>query len=180
MAENGIAGNASDDVKRHLSDPARVFLGKGSHANDKLFGAGIIKRMVVREISILDKAEEPRKKEGRVVIEVVNHEDMLNGIGNTHGGCVAFLIDICSTMAIMALGLATGKNEIVTNVSQSLNIVFHSPAATGDVLRLVNTTLTLGSRALSARTEIWSETNHRLVASGTHIKMVPSPPKSNL
>lgn len=69
----------------------------------------------------------------------------------------------------------------------------------GDQLRIVSTTLTLGARILSARTEvrkklenwipdfdslplsqIWSLVHHRLVASGTHMKMQPSLPKHSL
>ncbi|KAK6971335.1 hypothetical protein R3P38DRAFT_3242698 [Favolaschia claudopus] len=42
----------------------------------------------------------------------------------------------------------------VFTVSQSLNVVFHAPAALGETLRIVNTTLTVGSRAMSARTEV--------------------------
>ncbi|KAJ7839312.1 hypothetical protein B0H13DRAFT_1454238, partial [Mycena leptocephala] len=49
----------------------------------------------------------------------------------------------------------------------------HSPATVGETLRIVNTTMTVGARALSARTEIWNATKHRLVASGVHIKMKP-------
>ena len=78
MTEHDIAGNAPEDVKRTLRDPARIFLGRqGLNDNNfklNLFGASIIKRMVVKEISIVDKSEEPRKKEGRVVLEVVNKE----------------------------------------------------------------------------------------------------------
>ena len=71
----------------------------------------------------------------------------------------------------------------------------------GDRIRLVNTTLTVGSRVESVRTEasiiyffylqvspikyfcfpwadikIWNVTHHRLVASGVHVKMPPSQP----
>src|ERR1700761_1357756 len=65
----------------------------------------------------------------------------------------------------------------------------------GDKLRIVNTSIAIGARALSARAEacsnipllllsltyeaeqIWNVTKHRLVASGVHIKMQPSPAK---
>ncbi|KAK2459954.1 hypothetical protein APHAL10511_008039 [Amanita phalloides] len=176
---SNIIGNASEDVKRIFSDPAQLFLAWRRPGGDSLFGASIVKRMVMKEVSIIDKLEEPRKREGRVICEVVTKEDMLNGAGNMHGGCAAFLIDLGSSMAIMALGLVSGAEEINT-VSQSLNIIYHAPASVGETLRIVNTTITLGSRALSARTEIWSTERHRLVASGTHVKMQPSPPKMKL
>ena len=83
-------------------------------------------------------------------------------------------------------------------------IVIHNDR--GDRIRLVNTTLTVGSRVESMQTEasiyfifilspsfddqlptplfffsladikIWNVTHHRLVASGVHIKMRPSQP----
>ncbi|KAF9553277.1 hypothetical protein CPC08DRAFT_673420 [Agrocybe pediades] len=176
-----IAGNASDDIKQLIGNPHAFLSGYRNTANSPArFGESIQKRLRVTEISIIKKAEEEKKTEGRVVVELEVGEDMLNGGGNIHGGCSAYLVDVCSTLALIALGIAN-TGELSPSVSQSLNIVYHSPAKLGDKLRLVNTTLTLGARALSARTEIWNVTHHRLVVSGTHIKMNPSPaPRSNL
>ncbi|KAJ7442131.1 HotDog domain-containing protein [Mycena galericulata] len=162
-----IAGNVDDGVKKLLSDiPALV--GARKNNSKPAFGDSILQRLVVTHASLEPKAEEPLKKEGRIVCELDVTEDMLNGGGNVHGGCSAFLIDICSTFAIMVY------QPEGFNVSQSLNIVYHSPATLGEKLRIVNTTLTVGARAMSARTEIWNATQHRLVASGVHIKMQPS------
>ncbi|PFH46565.1 hypothetical protein AMATHDRAFT_154507 [Amanita thiersii Skay4041] len=170
-----IAGNAPDEVKQLIGNLMFIFSGhrKG------LFSSSIVNRMVVTEVSIIEKSEEPLKKEGRVVCELETKEDMLNGGGAIHGGCSAFLIDICSTLAIMTLSMANTGGPLDT-VSQSLNIVYHSPAVSGDKLRIVNSTMTLGARAVSARTEIWNDTHRRLVASGTHVKMQPSKPKASL
>lgn len=68
-----IIGNASEDVKRLIGDPVPIFLGKRS-IRDGSFGASIIKRLIVKEVSVVDKFEEPRKKEGRVVCEVIAKE----------------------------------------------------------------------------------------------------------
>ncbi|KAF8871375.1 HotDog domain-containing protein [Gymnopilus junonius] len=170
-----IAGNASDDIKRFLG----IILTSPRKERSPAFAESIQRRLKVTEVSINKKAEEERKTEARVVLELEVSEDMLNGGGNIHGGCSAFLVDTCSTLALIALGMAN-TGEFSPSVSQSLNIVYHSPAQLGDKLRLVNTTLTLGARAHSARTEIWTITHHRLVVSGTHVKMAPSTPKSNL
>ncbi|KAJ7145850.1 HotDog domain-containing protein [Mycena epipterygia] len=163
-----ISGNADDGVKEFLSNLSNSF---GKRFNQKpAFGNSILARMVVTEASVNKKAEEPLKEEGRVVCELIVTEDMLNGGGNVHGGCSAYLIDMCSTLALIVVHQGM-------NVSQSLNIVYHSPAGLGEKLRIVNTTMTVGARAVSARTEIWNATHHRLVASGVHIKMQPSAPK---
>ncbi|KAG6875458.1 hypothetical protein C0992_003768 [Termitomyces sp. T32_za158] len=177
-----VAGNVPDHVKAIVSNMSRYYLpGHNLKVSGPIFGASIAKRLEVTEASVLQKAEEPSKTEGRMVCELTVEEDMLNGGGNIHGGCSAFLIDICSSMPITMLRLAT-TGEYEYSVSQSLNIVYHSPAGLGDRIRLVSTTLTIGGRVVSARTEIWNVTHHRLVASGVHIKMKPSagPTKANL
>ena len=71
---------------------------------------------------------------------------MLNGGGFIHGGCSAFLVDLydsqstpslslgsndvarTSTLCLMSLGMAT-KGKVIPGVSQTLNLVYHSPAA---------------------------------------------------
>ncbi|KAF9480193.1 hypothetical protein BDN70DRAFT_877948 [Pholiota conissans] len=172
-----IGGNAPDEIKRLLGNPRAfwaTFLKPGQRPLNS-FGKAISDRMKVTELSIISKAEEPNKLEGRAVLELEVWEDMVNNGGNIHGGCSAFLIDMASTFALTVLNVyETGK--VHPSVSQALNVVYHSPAAIGEKLRLVNTTLTIGKRAESVRTEIWNVTHRRLVASGVHIKMLPSPP----
>jgi len=175
-----VSGNASENVKSLIASPTLYLSSQVGGPQGPLFGGAILKRVVVTEVSVNEKAEEPQRLEGRVVCEIEVEEDMVNGGGNIHGGCSAFLIDMCSTMSLVALKLAT-SGECQGGVSQSLNIVYHSPARVGEKLRLVNTTLTMGARAFSARTEMWSLAHHRLVASGVHIKMQSSSgPKANL
>ncbi|KAF5388333.1 hypothetical protein D9615_000806 [Tricholomella constricta] len=174
-----ISGNAPKHVKAAVANTSMFYAHHIEGVTGPIFGESITKRMVVTEVSVDKKLEEPSRLEGRVVCELTVDEDMINGGGNIHGGCSAFLIDVCSSMALMALRM-TNTGELYGSVSQSLNVVYHSPAGLGDKLRLVNTTMTLGARAHSARTEIWNATHHRLVSSGVHIKMQPSPPKANL
>ena len=82
-----ITGNASDDIKRTIGNPADFFQTyrvedlTGSHASSSIvFGGSILKRMKVVEISLNRKAEEEKKMEARVVIEldVVEGQYMLN------------------------------------------------------------------------------------------------------
>ncbi|KAF9261912.1 hypothetical protein L218DRAFT_960866 [Marasmius fiardii PR-910] len=171
-----VFGNAPDEIKRIIAYPTISMLPiDGQYENGTGYSDEVAKRIVVTEVSILSHPEEPSKSIGRVVCELKVHEDMINRSRTVHGGCSAYLVDVCSSLALTALALANVGT--VDHVSQSLNMVYHSPAAVGDKLRVVNTTMTMGSRAMSARTEIWNETHHRLVASGVHIKMQPSGPK---
>ncbi|KAG1873621.1 HotDog domain-containing protein [Suillus subalutaceus] len=182
MDPSQVEGNASSEVKHTLLGALQSMrLSHISQSTDKPFRgfeAEFASRLQLTEVSILSKAEEPEKFEGRVVIQVTVDEEMLNSAKNMHGGCSAMMIDICSTMPIYVLGASTSGYGVF-GVSQSLNIVYHSPALSGDKLRIVSTTLAVGSRALSSRCEIWNVTRHRLVASAVHIKMVPSEPKAS-
>lgn len=177
-----VEGNASSEVKHKLlralqsMQPSHIsrLTGKPFRGFETEFAS----RLQLTEVSLLSKAEEPEKFEGRVVLQVIVDEEMLNVVKHMHGGCSAMMIDICSTMPIYVLGASTSGHGVF-GVSQSLNIVYHSPALWGDKLRIVSTTLAIGSRALSSRCEIWNVTRHRLVASAVHIKMVPSEPKAS-
>jgi acyl-coenzyme A thioesterase 13 len=73
-----ISGNASDDIKRILSNPGRFYRRLQLLENTPpMFGDSIQTHMVVTEISINNKAEEPKKVEGRVVLEL----DVAEGMG---------------------------------------------------------------------------------------------------
>ncbi|KAG1768730.1 HotDog domain-containing protein [Suillus occidentalis] len=179
-----VEGNASPEVKLTLLSALHFM--RLSHLSRSIsdksfrgFESEFASRLRLTEISILSKTEEPEKLEGRVVAQVTVDKEMLNGAENIHGGCSAMMIDICSSMPIYVLGASTSGHGVF-GVSQSLNIVYHSPALLGDKLRIVSTTLAVGSRALSSRCEIWNATRHRLVASAVHIKMVPSEPKATV
>ncbi|KAG2343727.1 hypothetical protein BDR05DRAFT_962847 [Suillus weaverae] len=177
-----VEGNASPEVKHTLLGALQLMrLSHVSRSTGKPFRGfetEFASRLQLTEASILSKIEEPEKFEGRVVVQVIVDEEMLNIDQNMHGGCSAMMIDICSSMPIYVLGASTSGYGVF-GVSQSLNIVYHSPALSGDKLRIVSTTLTVGSRVLSSRCEIWNVTRHRLVASAVHIKMVPSEPKAS-
>ncbi|KAF9236188.1 HotDog domain-containing protein [Melanogaster broomeanus] len=170
-----IGGNASIELKQSLADHVIAIAKVNKARGIRGFEPVIYSRIEYKEVSVLQKAEEPEKLEGRVVCEMTVENDMLNGRGTLHGACSALLIDNCSAMPIALLSLVTtGKAEL--GVSQSMNVLYHAPAMTGDRLRIVSTTITLGSRTLTARCEIWNITEHRLVASGVHTKMTATEP----
>ncbi|KLO06574.1 hypothetical protein SCHPADRAFT_882727 [Schizopora paradoxa] len=173
-SERPIAGNAAPNVKEKVVELLGFFNGGGTGFGDKI---GL--RIAVTEVSVAKKEYEPQKFEGVVICEMTVEEDMVNGAGNLHGGCAAYLVDVCSTLPIAAYQEANSKVSI-GGVSQVIDMVYHSPAQLGDKLKLISRTLAVGARSMSARCEIWNETHHRLVASGTHIKMEPSPAKASL
>lgn len=115
-----VAGNASDHIKRRLGDISSAKTRLLSLSNST-FGGAIGLRLKLTELSIISKAEEPNKLEGRAVLEIDVAEgkrktclslrsfgytnnnnfalffylDMVNHIsGNINGGCSAYLIDM--------------------------------------------------------------------------------------
>jgi len=167
-----IAGNVSLDLKEFIALQFKDIMANKTGIG---FAQSVGMKFALMEISWLKKPEEPERMEARVVMEGFVDDDMANSWGNLHGGCTAYLADICTTMALLTFDMLTDGYR--GSVSQSLNVMYHSPASIGDKVRIVNTTMTVGSRAMSARCEIWNETHHRLVASAVHAKMVPSMPK---
>uniref|UniRef100_A0A8H7XW49 Uncharacterized protein n=1 Tax=Psilocybe cubensis TaxID=181762 RepID=A0A8H7XW49_PSICU len=89
-----ISGNASEEIKRTLGNIPAIFATYIKCGRYTGFGKAIKERMMVTELSIIPKAEEPLKLEGRAVIEIDVMEDMVNAEDNIHGGCLAFLIDV--------------------------------------------------------------------------------------
>lgn len=137
------------------------------------FGVRTGKSLKLVEISILPKVDEPKRQEARVVLEMTVTEDMLNLAGNLHGACITYIVDICSTLPIIAILHAQGGSGD-PGVSQQIDTTFHAPATLGDKLKLITTSTTVGGRTASARIDLWDTTRHRLVASGTQIKMEAS------
>jgi len=67
-----VGGNAPEWIKKTLGDPQtffKSFLKPGQRRLD-VFGKDIEERMEIVELSIIPKAEEPKKLEGRAVCEV--------------------------------------------------------------------------------------------------------------
>jgi len=130
------------------------------------YGTRTAERLELVEVSIIPNADEPSREEARVVLELTVTEDMLNSAGKMHGACIVHLVDLCTTFPIAVKGQLDDLG-----VSQNINVIYHAPASLGDKLRLINTSTAMGTRAWTARMEMWDVTHHRLVASATQVKM---------
>ncbi|KAI6100148.1 hypothetical protein F5141DRAFT_1140585 [Pisolithus sp. B1] len=142
------------------------------------FGVRTGKSLKLVEISILPKADEPKRQEARVVLEMPVTEDMLN-LGWKRAWSMHYLpyrYVRSSTLPIIALLHAQGGSGD-PGVSQQIDTIFHAPASLGDELKLITTSTTVGGRTTSARIDLWDTTHRRLVASGTQVKMEASKSK---
>ncbi|KZT29495.1 hypothetical protein NEOLEDRAFT_1175176 [Neolentinus lepideus HHB14362 ss-1] len=112
------------------------------------------------------------RKEAVVVIELDVDEDMANPYGTLHGACAAYLVDLCASTPLVALGVALGVDG--TGMSQAMDIVYHTAAPVGSRLRITATSLTIGGRIMAARCEMVNMKNGMLVVSATLTKVNPS------
>ncbi|KAF8652268.1 hypothetical protein AX16_004484 [Volvariella volvacea WC 439] len=112
--------------------------------------------------------------EAKVVVEIDATHEMLNArTGAVAEGCIFYLLDECTAVAAGVLSASEGHGKFgQPGLSQSINVLFHSPAPLGTRLRLVSTSTSSGS--LSSKCEVWDLKNRKLVATGTQLHMQPS------
>ncbi|KAF8209971.1 hypothetical protein K438DRAFT_1753579 [Mycena galopus ATCC 62051] len=170
-----ITGNADESFKQSILN-----LPNFNDGTDRSpFGDSIIQGLVVAYASVEKRADEPLKTEGKILCELMVTEDMLNGRGNFHGGCSAYLIDMWFPrvlhVSLNGLRCAYLASTSVAEGTQTMVKTYtYKGRKSGEKLRIINTTMTIGRRTMTNRTEIWSATMYRLAASGVHIKTAPS------
>ncbi|GAB5591159.1 hypothetical protein Unana1_06059 [Umbelopsis nana] len=103
-----------------------------------------------------------------LVYEFIVGETHVNGLGNLHGGCVATLIDLCSSLAI----LVSGEKMVPwrsAGISTELAVSYIAGAPEGAKLRVENELLRSGKTLANLYTKIYNESG-KLCYSGTHTK----------
>ncbi|EIN14440.1 hypothetical protein PUNSTDRAFT_80807 [Punctularia strigosozonata HHB-11173 SS5] len=163
-----VSGNAPDSIKQLNYN---VFAGYGLGDSD-CFGHAVGKTVRFVAVNIDRKGGSQGRLEATTVAEVTVTKNMLNGAGMLHGGCVTTLIDNCCSTPLVVLGLAKNVNGV--GVTQSMNVLFHSPAPPGTCLQITSTSISLGSRVMSSRCEITDKISGRIIASAMLNKMQPS------
>ncbi|KAG9045814.1 hypothetical protein FS837_005604 [Tulasnella sp. UAMH 9824] len=157
MDVSDIAGNVSDDDKARIKGAILAKHPKGS------FKAWIAERLKLVKAETIQDDNAPSKTIYRVVHEIEACDEMDNGGGSVHGGCIAHLGSIWT------------KEQMTAN----LDVVYHSPIRAGDLIRIVSTSVAFGGRVATARFEVWNRSRNALAASGLQVKRRP-PNKSNL
>ncbi|KAI0769154.1 hypothetical protein BD413DRAFT_560142 [Trametes elegans] len=140
------------------------------HIRDINFAHSIGEKVMLKEVEVSRRTEDNRLQ-ARVVYQLKVEDDMLNQAQTMHGGCAAFLLDVCPSVPLALLAMIQDKPADYT--SQAMVMTFHAPAPRGATLNVMNTTVSLGSRTVSARAEIWDVTHRRLCVSGVLSKMAP-------
>ncbi|KAF5325291.1 hypothetical protein D9619_009541 [Psilocybe cf. subviscida] len=163
-----IGGNAPEYVKQ-LNYNTFMAYGVGE---EESFGFRVGRAVRFTEVNVNRKMERQGRLEATTIAEVEVVKHMLNGAGMLHGGCLAYLID---NTPLVVLGLIQSVNGV--GVTQSMTVLFHSPAPRGTCLQIVSTSMSLGGRVMSSRCEILDKHSGRLIASATMSKMQPTASK---
>ncbi|KAH6914651.1 hypothetical protein BKA70DRAFT_1368572 [Coprinopsis sp. MPI-PUGE-AT-0042] len=161
-----IRGNAPAGIKELPVKWLAVFRHRGNS-------------MRVVEVDIVPSVDDEEKIEGRVVVEVDVIPEMRSAEGVLHQAALVFLIDECSTLAMVVANAAEGRNS-PPGVSCSINALFHGAATSGTKLRIVNRSLSSSHESNSGRSEVWNVQTHKLIASGTQLTMPPSLPTKRM
>ncbi|KAH7104359.1 hypothetical protein BKA62DRAFT_694421 [Auriculariales sp. MPI-PUGE-AT-0066] len=157
-------------------DDAREWLQRELDASlvdqDDKFAHGVTARVRIRE-TFVQRAESAdgrrRVLSAAVVSECAVEKDMLHGGHLTHGGCTAYLADLCTSFAFKLHARESGRNLRV-GPTQTLNVVYHAPGIPGTILRIAATSLSINDRLVSGKCEVWDTTNKRLVVSAIIVR----------
>ncbi|PPQ68625.1 hypothetical protein CVT25_005535 [Psilocybe cyanescens] len=167
---SGITGNTPLELKEIPVKWLAIFRNKGTG-----FGGNISARIKVVDVSVVPNPDDPLKMEGKVTCEIEVTPDMCSSGGTLNQGCIVYLIDECSTLAMVIINAHTGLNT-PPGVSQTINTYFHFPAVVSTKLRIVSASLASGEETNTGKCEVWDKNNHRLVATGIQQTMSPSKP----
>ncbi|GAA5991096.1 hypothetical protein JCM11641_004431 [Rhodosporidiobolus odoratus] len=153
------------------------------------FGANQVERLVLGKVDLegveLDGEDDTKPTRGaQAVVEclLTVAESCCNQSQNAHGGFLAFLIDHCSSLALLALS-GPGERWITSGVSTNLNIFYIGAAPIGTPLRIVTRVLQQGRITALLETRITHAESGQLLCFATHTKQDPqkaTPKKAKL
>ncbi|KAI8100018.1 HotDog domain-containing protein [Halteromyces radiatus] len=112
----------------------------------------------------------------KLIWEFDVHDNHCNQLGNLHGGCVATLIDVCSSFATL-VHEGTNRWDMI-GVSTDLGVSYMNGVSSGNRIRLECEVQKLGKTLGYIYTKVYDEDN-RICYSGSHTKYTISR-KSNL
>lgn len=114
----------------------------------------------------LDKLQVISAGDGRMVAEMVIEQKHTNTHGTLHGGCIATIIDVCSSIA-----LGTNSKPGM-GVSVDIYISYLNPGKLNDTIVIESDTIKLGRSLAFAETTIKSKSTGVVIAKGSHTKFV--------
>ncbi|XP_006919594.1 acyl-coenzyme A thioesterase 13 isoform X2 [Pteropus alecto] len=113
---------------------------------------------------VLEKVTPVSAAPGKVICELKVEEEHTNTFGTAHGGLIATLVDIISTIAL----LQTERGS--PGVSVDMNITYMSPAKLGDEIVITAHVLKQGKILGFASVDLTNKATGKLIAQGRQTK----------
>ncbi|KAJ4478426.1 hypothetical protein J3R30DRAFT_2898811 [Lentinula aciculospora] len=154
---------------RHFVGTPQTSFGAEIGKDIKLTSANVFLPDELEGKSEAEVAKAKKSAETETVCEIDVTKDMCNIYGTLHGGCAAYIIDLCSSTSIVCYGLYTGADG--TGVSSSMNIHWHRPITLGKKLKIVSNTVFVDGLIRNARSELRDRQTDRLYVSAVHSTM---------
>ncbi|KAI9634374.1 uncharacterized protein MKK02DRAFT_37905 [Dioszegia hungarica] len=97
--------------------------------------------------------------------------DWDNGSGNMHGAAAAYIVDLCTSAAIMIHTTSEFWGPpLVAGVSLAINMTYLHPAKIGTEILVEVEVLKCSATTANLICNILDRSSHQLLASGTHMK----------
>lgn len=113
-----------------------------------------------------------------IYINVFGKTLILTCKGNFHGGAIATVIDLVSSLALAPL--SKPGQFVMLGVTRSLQITYISSASAGDVVLLDNEVISFGRRLACIRTTVRNKATGKTVAYSLHDKVNTDKVMTNL
>lgn len=112
---------------------------------------------------------------GKLICEMKVEEQHANKMGTLHGGMIATLVDVISSLAL----LCTERG--ISGVSVDMNITYMSPAKVGEDILITAHVLKEGRSLSFASVDLMNKATGKLIAQGRHTKhMGNRPPEGSV
>ncbi|RUS13305.1 HotDog domain-containing protein [Endogone sp. FLAS-F59071] len=146
-----------DDLETKYPNLYHFIQGSQHQKNGESYDRTVNKKLSIVQVS-----------EGQLVCAITPTMEECNMLGNVHGGCMATLIDVCSTWAIKTM---QGKHPWVAGgVSTDIHVQYVSAARMGVPLLIESEVVKLGESLAFMRVRVMEKDNGRMCALGTHTK----------
>ncbi|XP_024894279.1 acyl-coenzyme A thioesterase 13 isoform X1 [Pteropus alecto] len=127
----------------------------------------VLEKVLEAKLQLVMKGEEVTPVSaapGKVICELKVEEEHTNTFGTAHGGLIATLVDIISTIAL----LQTERGS--PGVSVDMNITYMSPAKLGDEIVITAHVLKQGKILGFASVDLTNKATGKLIAQGRQTK----------
>ncbi|WVR09325.1 hypothetical protein IAU60_006391 [Kwoniella sp. DSM 27419] len=143
------------------------------------FGSTLAPNLRITELDEVPQEDERgwRKVDGwKMWFETVVTEDMCNPLGALHGAASGWLLDTCTSAALIAVHTPTfwGMPDI-GGVTLTMEVQCIKSARLGSELVIEVTIVKCSNRLSNSRCEIKDKATGKLISTGTHLKIWSGP-----